>query len=163
MRIGKPRRLLDRRHGGAGPAIGDVLRQRAVKQDRVCCTMAIWLRSDCCVACAMSWPSIRIRRRRRRRAAAPVLQKWSCRNRSGRPGRRVRRRGCSPTARHTAARDGRVMERHILEYDAAALDIDRRASGASAMPIASSWMATSSSMSFTERCRLLMCMPTSRR
>src|SRR5258708_7178221 len=35
MRVGKPCRLFDRRHGGAGPAIGDVLRQRTVKQDRL--------------------------------------------------------------------------------------------------------------------------------
>ena len=37
------------------------------------------------------------------------------------------------------------------------------APGASVIPIAWSWMATSSSMSLTERCRLLMCMPTSRK
>ena len=35
MRVGQPRRLLDRRHAGAGPGIGDVLGERAVKQDRV--------------------------------------------------------------------------------------------------------------------------------
>src|SRR6185437_7215341 len=35
VRVGEPRRLLDRRHAGAGPAIGDVLGQRAVKQDRL--------------------------------------------------------------------------------------------------------------------------------
>ncbi len=35
MRIGKTRGLLDRRHAGARPAIGDVLGQRAVKQDRI--------------------------------------------------------------------------------------------------------------------------------
>ena len=35
MRIGQPRGLLDRRHAGARPAIGDVLGQRAMKQDRI--------------------------------------------------------------------------------------------------------------------------------
>ncbi len=35
MRIGEPRRLLDRRQAGARPAIGDVLGQRPVKQDRI--------------------------------------------------------------------------------------------------------------------------------
>ena len=35
VRIGKPRRLFDRLHSSARPAIGDVLRERAVKQDRL--------------------------------------------------------------------------------------------------------------------------------
>src|SRR6267142_2711675 len=35
MRVGKTRGLLDRRHAGARPAVGDVLGQRAVKQDRI--------------------------------------------------------------------------------------------------------------------------------
>src|ERR1044072_7148608 len=34
VRVPQPRRLLDRLQAGAGPAIGDVLGERAMKQDR---------------------------------------------------------------------------------------------------------------------------------
>ena len=56
-----------------------------------------------------------------------------------------------------------IVERDVVEPDLAAFDRDRLGAGGSAMPIGSSWIATSSSMSLTERCRLRMCMPTSRR
>ena len=55
MRIGEPRRLLDLRLRGPRPAIGDVLGQRAVKQDRLLLHDGdLRCAANACVAAAIS-------------------------------------------------------------------------------------------------------------
>ena len=56
-----------------------------------------------------------------------------------------------------------IVEGHAIEATAPPVIAIGFDCGRSGTPIGSAWNSTSSSMSFTERCRLRMCMPTSRR
>jgi len=104
----QPRRCSTAAMLAPGPPIGDVFGQRPVKQDRVLLHDRD-LAAQRIAASPQRYPGRRsgCARQRHRRAAAPVLRTWSCRSRSGRPGRRAHRRGCPPTDRHTAAPGGR--------------------------------------------------------
>ena len=166
MRVGKPRRPLDRRCTGIRPAIGDVLRKRAVKQDRL-----LLHDGDLAAQRLLRHVGNVLTIDQDSRPPETSYSRCSELDESG-----LARTGTADKTDTFAGTDvdrqtrierrevTAIMERHVLEHDVTACDPDRNCAPAtSETPIGSSWIATSSSMSFTERWRLLTCMPTSRR